>query len=295
MLSLHSSIIRRGGLGLALLAALASAAPLAARDWSSADLQTTALGRTPVRRPDSFLSREYGRQLVDDARDTLTAPLRWDRQDLLLVGGLGTLVAGSAFFDEQIRQESQENRTASLDRATKQIQNFGSVYSLVVLGGFEAYGHFGHDENAHATAMDGVAASIIASGVITPVLKYAVGRARPNRATHTFQFKPFGGGESFPSGHTTQAFAVASVIAEHYPNWPTRLVAYGLAGMVGYSRIEQNAHFASDVVAGAIIGTTVGLHITKRHDEHLNSHAPQTSYAPFVSGRTTGLMVQREF
>ena len=64
--------------------------------------------------------------------------------------------------------------------------------------------------------MDAVTATIIASGIITPVLKYSIGRYRPSQSTSTFKFRPFSGHQSFPSGHATQAFAVASVVASHY-------------------------------------------------------------------------------
>ncbi len=270
---------------------------LAARDWGVEDLKTTAIGH-PLggsgRRPGSLLSREYVRLLADDTRDTLAAPLHWDRHDWLLAGGLGALVAGSSAFDRQIREESQENRTHLLDTTTRQLQRFGAEYSFLVLGGFEVYGRLAQDGNARATAMDGITSSIIAAGIITPVLKYGVGRSRPREAANTFAFRPFSGSESFPSGHTTQAFAVASVIVAHYPNWPTRIVAYGIAGMVGYSRIEQNAHFASDVVAGAIIGTAVGLHVVKLHDRPRETPG-KVSLSPFTSGRVTGLMFHRDF
>lgn len=204
------------------------------------------------------------------------------------------LVAGSSAFDRQIHVESQENRTHELDATTGQLQRFGAEYSFLTLAGLEAYGWLADDENARATAMDGVTASIIAGGIITPVLKYGVGRVRPREAKGTFTFRPFGRGESFPSGHTTQAFAVATVISAHYPQWRVRILAYGIAGVVGYSRIEQNAHYASDVVAGAIIGTVVGLHVVDLHDRPKET-ASKFSLSPFINGHATGLMFQREF
>lgn len=259
------------------------------------DLKVTAAGR-PLggRRPATLFSKDYLRLLVEDTQDTLTAPLRWDRRDLGLAGGLGAVLAGSAFFDNQIRVESQENRTKQLDAATRQIQRFGAEYSFLLLGGFEAYGRWADDPRAREVAMDGVTASIIAAGIVTPVLKFSVGRIRPYTAARTFEFKPFGKGESFPSGHTTQVFAVASVVAAHYPEWWVKGLAYGVAGMVGYSRIEQNAHFASDVVAAAIIGTAVGIHVVKLHDRPKET-VNRVSIAPFLSGRTGGLVLQRQF
>ena len=102
-------------------------------------------------------------------------------------------------------------------------------------------------------------------------VKYAVGRVRPNPAIHTFEFKPFSGAQSFPSGHASQAFAVATAIAENYPAWWVQALCYGGAGLVGYARIEQNAHYTSDVVAGALLGWSVARSVVHRHDERTQS------------------------
>lgn len=276
---------------------LATTLPLAAQtqhSWTVNDLFAGGGGTAPApgRRPDRLFSRDYLRLLADDTQDILTSPFRWDRRDWLLAGGLTGLVAGASVLDGNTKIEAQEERTKELDQFSKQAQRFGSAYSFLVLGGFEAYGYFGHDERARAVAMDGVTASIIAGGIITPLLKFAVGRVRPNMATSTFEFRPFRGNESFPSGHTTQAFAVASVIAAHYDQWWVQGVAYGLAGMVGYSRIEQNAHYTSDVVAGAIIGTVVGRAIVHRHSRP----KPGTlALAPYFDGRTQGVSWRKDF
>ncbi|MBI2813736.1 MAG: phosphatase PAP2 family protein [Opitutae bacterium] len=274
---------------------MATVLPLAAQTqhaWAVNDLLAGSGGSSPARRPDSLFSRDYLHLLADDTQGILTSPLRWERQEWLLAGGLTGLVAGVSVLDGNTKTEAQEERTPELDQFTKQAQRFGSTYSFLVLGGFEAYGYWAKDDKAKAVAMDGVTASIIASGIIAPVLKFTVGRVRPSTATNTFEFRSFSGNDSFPSGHTTQAFAVASVIAAHYDQWWVQGVAYGLAGVVGYSRIEQNAHFTSDVVAGAIIGTVVGRAIVHRHDR---AKPGALALAPFFGGHAQGVMLQKEF
>jgi membrane-associated phospholipid phosphatase len=105
-----------------------------------------------------------------------------------------------------------------------------------------------NNDRARAVAFDAIVSSVIASKAITPALKELTGRERPN-----------GGDASFPSNHATQAFAVASVIAGHYPEkrWVGWL-AYGLANGVAFSRVYHDAHYTSDVLAGAAIGALVG-------------------------------------
>lgn len=115
-----------------------------------------------------------------------------------------------------------------------------------------------------AVAEDGLAASAIASGAITPLLKFALGRPRPSETAGTVEFGE--GGVSFPSGHATQAFAVASVVASHYESIWVKVGAYGLASLVGWSRMHDRAHYASDVVAGALIGIVVGKAVVRLHE-----------------------------
>lgn len=75
----------------------------------------------------------------------------------------------------------------------------------------------------------------------------------------------FGRG-SFPSGHGIGACAVASVIASRYREhrW-VGWVAYGLAGVVGFSRVTLQSHFPSDVVSGEVLGCAIGRDLAARH------------------------------
>lgn len=111
--------------------------------------------------------------------------------------------------------------------------------------------------------------------IITPTIKFIVGRERPGNGD-AFQFDPFTSfSSSFPSGHTTQAFAVASVLAASYDDHPwIGVTALAIASAVGYSRINANQHYASDVLAGAAIGTAVGWSIVRRHQQQGSGLAP---------------------
>ena len=134
-------------------------------------------------------------------------------------------------------------------------------------------------------------ATIIASGLITPTLKYSIGRLRPAQTSDTFAFRPFSGHQSFPSGHATQAFAVATVVSSHYSEWWQQCLAYGSATLVDIARVQQNAHFASDVVVGSAIGWAVGRAIVRRHDLHA---APGYTLMPWT-GSNLGLLLTKDF
>jgi membrane-associated phospholipid phosphatase len=118
----------------------------------------------------------------------------------------------------------------------------------------------------------GVAAAAAASGV----LKLAVGRSRPNESPgDADELSPFSGHSSFPSGHTTVAFAFAAGLdAESSAAWVS-WVAYPAAALVGWSRLRDNRHWASDVAAGAILGTLVGRRVVQ-FEQDLAHTGPQS-------------------
>lgn len=149
----------------------------------------------------------------------------------------------------------------------------GSTDGWVVLGLYYAGGVIADDSRARATAVDGVFATAIAGGIITSTLKPLVGRRRPNDATKTFDFAPFSSNASFPSGHATHAFAVASVIATHYDSYWVKGLSYGSAALVAYARIHHRAHYLSDVTAGAVIGTAVGRSVVHHNERERARYA----------------------
>lgn len=199
----------------------------------------------------------YPELLLDDIKHVITAPSRWEKPEWQNFG-LATLaiIGTAAIIDRPLRDEMR--RQSGNGRFMRDVERFGAGYSLGVLGGFYLAGAAGNNDRALAVAQDGLAASLVASGIITPVLKYATGRSRPRETPDIAHFRPFSGAASFPSGHATQAFAVASVITAHYDETWVKCSSYTVAGLVGVARSYHDAHFASDVLAGALIGTLVG-------------------------------------
>ena len=110
--------------------------------------------------------------------------------------------------------------------------------------------------------VDAGIATVLAQAAIYPV-KLAVGRVRPADGQGNDAFRPFSGNDAFPSGHTTQAFAFASAISMHADNPWVGGAAYGVAGLVGLSRLETRDHFAADVLGGALVGTTIGRAVVR--------------------------------
>jgi len=247
----------------------------------------TAPGRLET---ESLLSKDYWKLVGSDIKETFTAPAHWDRKDWLIFGGV-TAGVGLAFaFDEDIRKGIQRNRNSSVDSVFNALEPFGQEYSAGVLLAFYVGGEFLHDPRAKSVALDGISASIIASGLIVQPLKYVIGRSRPNKDQGAYDFHPFSGSASFPSGHATQAFAVATVIAEHYDSLWITLTAYGLASTVGYARLNNDEHWTSSVLAGAAIGTFVGRVVV-----HFNQHHRDVSLQPVIERHMQGAQISFSF
>jgi membrane-associated phospholipid phosphatase len=112
-------------------------------------------------------------------------------------------------------------------------------------------------DRARSAVVDMGLATVLADLVILPI-KEGVGRVRPADGLGDHTFKPLTSNDSFPSGHTTQAFAMASALSMHAGEAWVGWCAYGVASLVAMARVEARDHFASDVLAGALVGTTVG-------------------------------------
>jgi len=204
--------------------------------------------------------RSLPKIVLKDAAYVFGSPVRWTGKDWAIVGGAAVgVVLVSAFADVAARDATQSHQSGALDDLTRVVEPFGAEYSWAVLGAYGVVGLVFHDADARDTAIDGIIASLLASGVITPSLKFSFGRARPNQTDDPLTFHPFQSGyTALPSGHATQAFAVASVISAHSEEFWVSASAYTLASLVAFARVYHNAHWTSDVVAGALIGTAVG-------------------------------------
>lgn len=205
--------------------------------------------------------RRYGR----DSRSMLRAPLRWDREQWSRAAIAAGTIAAAAAVDEDIADMAQRNRTDASEDFSRVMTPFGGRRALVLSGVMLAGGIATHNPKLRDTGRDAIEASILAAGIVTPILKRAVGRSRPFQERGAFDFQPFTENQSFPSGHSTNAFAVASVVAGHADGWVVPTIAYTLATSVAVSRVHDNVHFASDVLAGAAIGTAIGRAVVARH------------------------------
>ena len=99
-----------------------------------------------------------------------------------------------------------------------------------------------------------IGASVLSSAIISNILKYSIDRPRPF-VTYWFIEKVTGGASpSFPSGHSSDAFALATAVSLTWSKWYIIIPSYAWAGAVAYSRMDLGVHYPSDVLVGAVIG-----------------------------------------
>jgi membrane-associated phospholipid phosphatase len=166
----------------------------------------------------------------------------------------GLLFAGALMGDREFREEAQEHRDVTTNSVASVGNRFGDWKMLIpaTAAGYLA-GEIAGSNEIKGTVLRAGAAVALATG-ISSALKYTVGRSRPDVAGTNFQFRPFSGSASFPSGHTAAAFAIATAVADQtHDRWSDYLL-YGAAGVTALSRINDNRHWASDVLIGGLIG-----------------------------------------
>jgi len=181
-------------------------------------------------------------------------------------------------LDRHIAQELQEPNTQAsrvTREAARAFNQLGGTGAIVIGVAMYGIGRAGHFHRVAELGLHGTEA-ILLSGALAAGIKQATGRARPTGDDADPDDFTFGHGafSSFPSGHSTAAFAAATVVTLETKRWwpgSTWIIAplmYGGATLVGASRLYSNKHWASDVMAGAAIGTLVGLKVVRYQHSH---------------------------
>jgi len=214
-------------------------------------------------------------------------PLEMNRREWRNFAIAAAAVGAVGAFDRQIRDSVQGESASSRDFA-RSVRPLGQEGGIGLLALAWLGGRATHSETLVATADDGFEALLLTDVLIVPTLKEAFGRGRPRNVGNDAD--AFGqGSASFPSGEAAEAFTIASVIAAHSSRWWVDSMAYGAAGLVGWARLRVDAHWASDVVAGAIIGTAVGHWVVRRNEES------RWTIVPEVGRGTGGAVVHLSF
>jgi len=165
--------------------------------------------------------------------------------------GVALVLAVHAADDRLLRETQRLGHDSFFHNVTPLGGGRGDQLALVLIGS----GWLTRDQRMLNSGVDAIESSLLAA-FITKAGKRIARRERPDHSDD----------QSFPSGHATSAFAIATAIADDYRDKPAvPVIAYALATSVALARVHDNVHFPSDVVAGALIGRAVAKSITSRH------------------------------
>ena len=242
------------------------------------------------------ITGEYVISYFTDTGKILASPVNWDRYDWMKAGLVIGATSGLMLVDADIRDFARRNQTSLGNKAAAFENSLGNpLYTLPPFGLFYLYGHIYDDPKARQTSLL-AAESLAISGAFAWTLKVTTQRPRPfTGATPGTWNGPSSkmSDYSFPSGHATAAFSVASVLAEEYGTNPyVPPIVYGLATLTGFARVYGDKHWASDVFFGGAIGYFVGKAVVRYHT--VLGDAPLT-ILPTISQQGFGVMAEYRF
>lgn len=235
--------------------------------------------------------------LWDDTVTLVETPGQWGSNEWsqLALGAAGVVAVGLV-LDHKVDQIMVRNQRSAWNQPAKDVAQLGGTGGLILIGAGYVGSNLMDNDEARALWVDAGIATVLSQLAIYPV-KMVVGRDRPADGQGTRDFSPFSGNDSFPSGHATQAFAIASVISAHVDSPWAGGAAYGVASLVALSRLYTRDHFSSDVVAGALIGSTIGKAVVQIDTDRRNAPGPhaQLSFSPAWSPDFRGIRMVAKF
>ncbi len=229
--------------------------------------------------------------LGSDLKQSFTKPFHMSKKDWGNLGKFTLATVALSFVDEPIQRAALKlrNKNTGLNNVSKYITNFGGNYEGYTLAALGAYGFIFKNEKMKTTVLLATQAYITGAAVET-VTKFLSGRTRPSYYSSGTEPEPRFLGpfsktavtssgkklySSFPSGHTTVAFAAATVFALEYKDKPLiPIVAYSAATMIGLSRITENKHWITDVFVGAALGYLSGKQVVNNYHRYSKLKAP---------------------
>jgi membrane-associated phospholipid phosphatase len=193
--------------------------------------------------------------------------------------GAATLMLVDRTITDEVARDAGMRDNRFLRHLAADFDFLGDPGTAIISVGLYGVGRLAHRERVAELGLRG-AEALVLSAAATEAIKGIAGRARPylnDSDPDNFALGrgfTHGGYSSFPSGHATAAFAVATVVAAEGSRWwPDRTwiiapLVYGGATLVAWARVYGEKHWASDVLAGAGIGTLSGLLVVRYHVLH---------------------------
>jgi membrane-associated phospholipid phosphatase len=219
------------------------------------------------------------RTAIDDTEEYFTSPVRWDAEDWTMAGIAVAAVASTHAFDARIRDHfAPANGGLNGGQDSNSLRD--ALPAVALIGGTLLAAGWIDDSDGYKETLRLLEAGVF-STVTAEALTVAAGRERPDGTTSPNRWRQ--GDDSFPSVHSSAAFAIGMTFAESGNDdyrWIRRIVGYAVAGGTAYVRVKDNLHWASDTVAGAAIGIATARFVLNREQ---GNHA-QVAFAPQKGG-----------
>jgi membrane-associated phospholipid phosphatase len=235
-------------------------------------------------------AKTYFLLLGSDIKQQFSAPFHIKQKDYPKMAAFVLIAGGLIAADEPINDFAVNirNNNQPVVGVSKYVTRFGGQYEALTLAALGAYGFVFKNEKLKTTTLLATQA-YFSSALVAETLKFLSGRQRPiyydpktmdNEPTWhgpLYQFKktpqgtkpPASTYTSFPSGHTTLAFAAATVFAMEYRDRPlVPIISYSAASLIGLSRITENKHWASDIFVGAALGYLCGKQVVNNYHRY---------------------------
>ena len=219
--------------------------------------------------------------LLEDAWYLISSPSRLNRRSSIQLGAfliaLGTVYA----YDQEILDACQRSKDGSVYGSIIDTGLFFEPAGLTrktspfFLAGYAA-GYLLKRERLQEMSLQLLEGIMFEGYFRTRVLWKVTGRSRPRdgRGPRHFEFNK---GTSFPSGHTSNMFQLATVLSHHIDHWAFTVASYSIAATVSLQRIDERAHWPSDVLFGAVWGTAIARTIIRLHERRKRRVSPSLS------------------
>lgn len=268
----------------------------------------------------SFRSQKgYFPSLIHNIGVQAAAPFHFKTRQWLYAGAAAGITTVLLFTDEDIDAWARRLKSDHkwINRSSPFITEFGSKYGLgVVVANGLISAVFKNEKGVQTSLL--ATQAFITSGIWTQIIKHLTGRERPEASyviSHVEGGRWYGifsryhqlmpddrpgyAYDSFPSGHTATAFSIATVFATQYSDIKIiPVLSYSLASAVGFSRLTEHEHWASDVFVGALIGYLSGKEVVNNfnrmnqpHPANYISQKPERKITLTGDGRQMGISV----
>lgn len=191
----------------------------------------------------------------------ITKPSEFDSKDWITLGSVTALTSSAFLIDKDIRNFWLRNKSAVSDKVAEIGRVYGDItYAGIFSASLYLGGKIANNKNISVTGRM-LLEGLFYAGLTTTIIKTVSGRSRPFTNEGDFKFRFFqtkNDYTSFPSGHTTVAFTLSTILSERINNTYATILLYSLAATTTWQRMYSDNHWLSDTILGASIGYFIG-------------------------------------